>query len=57
MTYTLGTDLRGVTTSLSPLWGSFISRLFTHGLRRGLHSFAALRLGPALWKTVAEACQ
>jgi hypothetical protein len=30
---------------LSPLWGwPFLIRL-THGLRRGLHSFAARRLG------------
>jgi hypothetical protein len=29
---------------LSPLWGWFIFRLPTHGLRRGLHSFAATRL-------------
>ena len=29
---------------LSPLRGLFLLSLFTHGLRRGLHSFAALRL-------------
>ena len=29
---------------LSPLWGWLISRITTHGLRRGLYSFAASRL-------------
>ena len=31
-------------SSLSPLWGLFILAEETHGLRRGLHSFAASRL-------------
>jgi hypothetical protein len=32
-----------VGTILSPRWGLSVSR-FSHGLRRGLHSYAALRL-------------
>jgi hypothetical protein len=31
---------------LSPRWGSRGFGIATHGLRRGLHSYAALRLGP-----------
>ncbi len=33
-------------TALSPGWGLLISYLPSHGLRRGLHSCAALRLNP-----------
>jgi len=30
---------------LPPLWGWSVLHFHSHGLRRGLHSFAALRLG------------
>jgi hypothetical protein len=33
-----------VRTGLSPRWGFLVSRHFSHGLRRGLHSYAAARL-------------
>jgi len=33
-----------VAADLSPRWGSYVSPLPTHGLRRGLHSAAAPRL-------------
>jgi hypothetical protein len=42
--------LRLTAVFLSPLRGWSSSPAFTHGLRRGLHSIAALRLGSASWR-------
>ena len=45
----------GVRTPLAPRWGWFIFHHLTHGLRRGLYSFAASRLeNPALFHPECE---
>jgi hypothetical protein len=36
-------------TFLSPRWGSGVFPFYTHSLRCGLHSYAALRLNPPGW--------
>jgi len=38
-------------TTLSPGWGSLFSHFLTHGLRRGLRSYAASRLRPGAHAT------